>query len=367
MSDSIVDNTLKQSVDATPAMPMITVAICSFNGAGKIGAALAALGAQTGEVSFEVVVVDDGSTDDTADVAERAGATVVRLDENRGRGFALQEAIKAARGAILAMTDDDCLPLPNWIESLAEEWARAPESVTVIGGSVRPLATDTFNRRYVDFRKPLCAQELGGNGDTGLVPRLRRALFPPPARTGRRPVLSTAGANMSLRLSAVREAGGFDPAIHFGGEEETLCRHLREAFGPDTVLFVPEIEMIHNFRPNLGDSLRRSHAYGRSHGQRWRREGGIPTVQPIPFLIAGIALALLAWRPKLGALVAAFLPALLYRGWLDRCKASTSLEPVLYPYVRLLEDVAGEAGFLAGLRDEQAVLDRGPARLTSTS
>jgi GT2 family glycosyltransferase len=355
MSDSIVDNTLEQSAGATPAIPTITVAICSFNGADKIGAALAALAGQTGRVAFEVVVVDDGSTDATANVAERAGATVVRLDENRGRGFALQEAIKAARGAILAMTDDDCLPLPNWIESLAEEWARAPESVTVIGGSVRPLATDTFNRRYVDFRKPLWAQELNGDGDAGLVPRLRRALFPSPAGTDRRPVLSTAGANMSLRLSAVREVGGFDPAIHFGGEEDTLCRRLRKTFGPDTVLFVPEIEMIHDFRPNLGDSLRRSHAYGRSHGQRWTREGGIPTVQPIPFLIAGIALALLAWRPKLGALVTAFLPPLLYRGWLDRCKTAGSMEPVLYPYVRFLEDVAGDAGFLAGLRDKPAV------------
>jgi GT2 family glycosyltransferase len=280
---------------------------------------------------------------------------VVRLDENRGRGYALQEAIKAARGAILAMADDDCLPLPSWIEQLADEWTRAPESVTVIGGSVRPLATDTFNRRYVDFRRPLCAQELDGDGDTGLVPRLRRALFPPPDRADRRPVLSTAGANMSLRLSAVREVGGFDPAIHFGGEEHVLCRRLRETFGPDTVLFVPEIEMIHDFRPNLGDSLRRSRAYGRSHGQRWRREGGIPTVQPIPFLVAGIALALLAWRPKIGALVTALLPPLLYRGWLDRCKATGSMEPVAYPYVRFLEDIVGEVGFLAGLRNKSAV------------
>ena len=170
MTDSIVGDTLEKSADATPPVPKITVVICSFNGASKIGATLAALARQTGRVPFEVVVVDDGSTDATADVAEQAGATVVRLDENHGRGYALQEAMKAARGAILAMADDDCLPLPNWIENLAEEWARAPESVTVIGGSVRPLATDTFNRRYVDFRKPLCAQELNGDGESIVNP-----------------------------------------------------------------------------------------------------------------------------------------------------------------------------------------------------
>jgi hypothetical protein len=48
----------------------------------------------------------------------------------------------------------------------------------------------------------------------------------------------------------------------------------------------------------------------------------------------------------------ALLPPLLYRGWLARCRETHTLEPILYPYVRLVEDVAGDVGFLAGLRDE---------------
>jgi GT2 family glycosyltransferase len=352
MTDSTVDTALDKPGGAGPVMPMITVAICSYNGATRIGATLAALAGQTHTVAFEVVVVDDGSTDETADIAERAGATVIRLDENRGRGYALQEAIKVARGAFLAMADDDCVPLPNWIQQLADAWAQVPHSVTVIGGCVRPLVVDTFNRRYVDFRKPLAPQELPRNPNPGVAARLHRALFPPPPRTGRRSVFSTAGANMSLRLSAVREVGGFDPAIHFGGEEDALCRRLQEAFGCDTVQLVPEIIMPHDFRSNLGDSLRRSRAYGRSHGQQWVRRQGLPTVQPIPFLIAAITMPVFAWRPKFGALLVALLPPLLYRGWLARCRETHTIEPILYPYVRLLEDVAGEVGFLAGLRDE---------------
>jgi hypothetical protein len=62
-----------------------------------------------------------------------------------------------------------------------------------------------------------------------------------------------------------------------------------------------------------------------------------------------------AWRPKFGALLVALLPPLLYRGWLARCRETHTLEPILYPYVRLLEDVAGDVGFLAGLRDEATV------------
>ena len=336
---------------ATPGRSRISVAICSHNGSASIGAALAAIGAQIHNVPFELIVVDDGSTDDTAEIAAASGAKVVRLGTNRGRGEALQGAIAAARGPILALTDDDCVPPPHWVQQLADAWARAPSDVTVIGGPVKPLAVDTFNRRYVAFRNPLAALELEAVEHPGVGARLWRALFPPPPRADERSVLSIPGANMSLRLSAVREVGGFDTAIRFGGEEELLCRHLQAVFGPETVQFVPHIEMFHDFRPNLSDSLRRARAYGLSHGRLWRRDGGIPPIKPLPFLLALLVVPLFARWPRLGVAGLALAPPLLYRGWLARCREASTLEPVLYPYVCLLEDLAGMEGFLAGLRD----------------
>ena len=207
--------------------PLITVAICSYNGASRIGTALTALNNQVHTAPFEVIVVDDGSTDDTASIAAGAGAKVIRLDRNCGRGQALREAVQAARGAYLAMADDDCVPPSGWVQQLADEWAQAPNSVSVVGGTVTPLAVDTFNRRFIEFRRPLAAQELGEDADPGIVARFRRALLPPAEKSGRRSVLYMAGANMSLRLSAVRKVGGFDTSIHFGGEEELLCKLLR--------------------------------------------------------------------------------------------------------------------------------------------
>ncbi|MGP8066559.1 MAG: glycosyltransferase family 2 protein [Acidimicrobiales bacterium] len=339
---------------ATSGRPKISVAICSHNGSASIGAALAAIGAQIHDVAFELIVVDDGSTDDTAEIAATSDARVIRLGSNRGRGEALQEAIAAARGPILAMADDDCVPPPHWVQQLADQWASAPSDVTVIGGPVKPLDLDTFHRRFVDFRRPLAALELDSVTHAGVGPRLWRALFPPPPRPDRRSVLSIPGANMSLRLAAVREVGGFDTAVRFGGEEELLCRRLQAVFGPDTVQFVPHIEMFHDFRPKLSDSLRRARAYGLSHGRLWRRDGGIPKVRPLPLLVALLVVPLFARRPRLGVAGLVIAPPLLYRGWPARCRETSTLEPVLYPYVCLLEDLAGIGGFLAGLRDPLA-------------
>jgi hypothetical protein len=86
----------------------------------------------------------------------------------------------------------------------------------------------------------------------------------------------------------------------------------------------------------------------------WRRDGGIPTIKPLPFLFALLVVPLFARRPRLGVASLALAPPLLYRGWLARCRETSALEPVLYPYVCLLEDLAGMEGFLAGLRDPLA-------------
>ena len=73
-------------------------------------------------VAHRVIVVDDGSTDDTAAAAEQAGATVLRLSQNRGKGIALMEGVRATEAPFLMFLDgdgqDDPHDLPKLIEAL---------------------------------------------------------------------------------------------------------------------------------------------------------------------------------------------------------------------------------------------------------
>lgn len=85
--------------------PGISVVIPAFNEAGHIASTVAAALRIPG-VS-EVVVVDDGSVDDTAALAAAAGATVVRLERNLGKGGALARGVEAASGEILLLLDAD--------------------------------------------------------------------------------------------------------------------------------------------------------------------------------------------------------------------------------------------------------------------
>jgi glycosyltransferase involved in cell wall biosynthesis len=104
--------------------PKIAVVAATFNRAARLERLLEGLRAQTlpaGE--FEVVIVDDHSSDETPEVLERAGAsgdlslTVIRQPQNRGRASARERGWRAARAPLVAFTDDDCVPDPGWLEA----------------------------------------------------------------------------------------------------------------------------------------------------------------------------------------------------------------------------------------------------------
>ena len=96
----------------------VSVVIPAYNAAATIGECMAALDRQSiPRTEYEVIVVDDGSTDATADIAARHGALVLK-QPNSGPAVARNKGIAAARGAIVLFTDADCAPAADWIQQM---------------------------------------------------------------------------------------------------------------------------------------------------------------------------------------------------------------------------------------------------------
>jgi glycosyltransferase involved in cell wall biosynthesis len=97
-----------------------SIIIPTFNGASRIGNCLDSLVKQTTGRDVEILVVDDGSTDNTAKVV--SGYYSVRLiaQANAGPASARNRGALEAKGKILLFTDDDCVPLPDWLEAMLE-------------------------------------------------------------------------------------------------------------------------------------------------------------------------------------------------------------------------------------------------------
>jgi glycosyltransferase involved in cell wall biosynthesis len=159
----------------------VSVVVPARNAAATLGRTLECLAEQRGAPSFEVVVVDDGSTDDTASVAARAGARVVSAS-GVGSGAARNLGVAAASGELLAFTDADCFPEPGWLAA----GAAALGSADLVAGLVRPdvsAALGPFDRTVWVER------------ETGLYET----------------------ANLFVRRSLFERVGGFEPWLRDAG------------------------------------------------------------------------------------------------------------------------------------------------------
>lgn len=131
--------------------PSVAVAVSTHNRSAFLPALLEALEAQRfPREQVEVVITDNGSTDDTWKVLGALVATsplrlrAVRLALDAGVGTARDAAVQASRAPIVAFTDDDCLPSPGWLAALCEAMARSggPSRPSVVQGSTLPWRGD---------------------------------------------------------------------------------------------------------------------------------------------------------------------------------------------------------------------------------
>ena len=125
---------------------MLSIIIPAFDEAARIGRTLDALIAHF--PSAEIIVADDGSQDETADIARARGARVARLPENRGKGAAVRAGVLAATGDPLAFCDADGATSPNELSKVLAALARAELAI----GS-RALDEDLILTRQTKLRE----------------------------------------------------------------------------------------------------------------------------------------------------------------------------------------------------------------------
>ena len=102
---------------ALPRYPKVSVIVCAYNGERTIDRCLASL-ETLNYPNYEVVVVNDGSTDGTREIAERYAYIRLINQENQGLSAARNVGLRAARGDIIAYTDCDCMADPDWLTHL---------------------------------------------------------------------------------------------------------------------------------------------------------------------------------------------------------------------------------------------------------
>jgi glycosyltransferase involved in cell wall biosynthesis len=324
----------------------LSVVICSLNGAEGVDRCLRALADQK-DVDLEVIVVDDGSTDQTSEVGRERGATVIRHEVNRGLAAARNTGVRAATAPVVAFLDDDCEPEPAWARELL---AGYDAGVVGVGGTVVPCAPDGFMLGYLQRNNPLLPLELDLAVSESIPYRLYRyALrqWQPDEPVGQRDVWSLVGANMSFLRSALL-ATPFDERFRFGAEDLDLCLQLPRDHPGGRLVMAPAAVVKHHFVPGVRDTLRRARGYGRGCARLYRKWPSMnPTIYPGPFLVVAALIAAVFF--PLALVAAVVLPQLMYPKGIRLAVTRRQPAALLDPYVQVAEEGLGNVGYIKGM------------------
>jgi hypothetical protein len=158
---------------------------------------------------------------------------------------------------------------------------------------------------------------------------------------------------MSMHRARALEAGGFDENLVFGeGEEVSLCAAARARFGEWSVIVDPRVVLTHRFDPSMFKTWRRSFAYGRGAGERWRKHFGWPSLPVVgPTAIVGsVIIAPFSWPLGLFIGLATLVTPCAF--WISRTSTKRHATMMAYPFAALLDDLVGVLGFARGVSRE---------------
>lgn len=224
--------------------PRISVVVCSYNGARTIRDTLEGL-RRLDYPDYEVILVNDGSTDRTPDIAKEYNVRLINT-ENRGLSNARNTGWQMATGEIVAYIDDDAYPDPHWLQYLAHTFMTT-DYVGVGGPNIAPAGDGPIAD---------CVANAPGGPVHVLISDTEAEHIP--------------GCNMAFRRSALRAIGGFDPRYRTAGDDVDICWRLQEA--DETLGFHAAAMVWHHRRNSVRMYWKQQQGYGKAEAlleEKW--------------------------------------------------------------------------------------------------
>jgi O-antigen biosynthesis protein len=230
---------LREAFDASPASlleeaPRVSVVVCTYNGGTTLDQCIRSLLALD-YPDYEVIVVDDGSMDDTREILSRFPSARAVHQPNRGLSVARNVGLREATGAIVAYTDSDCFADPDWLTHLVHQLKRS--GAAAVGGP---------NLTPDDGALAACVAAAPGQ--------------PTHVLEGDETAEHIPGCNMAFRREALEAINGFDPQYRKAGDDVDVCWRLQHA--GFLITFAPGAFVWHHRRQNPRAYLRQQAGYG---------------------------------------------------------------------------------------------------------
>ena len=215
--------------------PKASVVVCSYNGAKTLDRCLTSL-KEINYPSYEVILVDDGSTDNTQEIAASHNWVKNVRQENKGLSFARNVGAHASCGDVIVYTDSDCMADPDWLYYLMGTLLSG-DYAGVGGPNISPPAENWVQA---------CVSAAPGGPNHVLLTDVVAEHIP--------------GCNMAFHRWAFDQVGGFDPEYRKAGDDVDFCWRLQQSGG--VIAFSPAAIVWHYRRFTLQAFRKQQQGYG---------------------------------------------------------------------------------------------------------
>ncbi|MDQ6809219.1 MAG: glycosyltransferase [Verrucomicrobiota bacterium] len=220
---------------ALPRTPPISVIVCSYNGGKTLAACLDSLG-QIDYPDYEIILIDDGSADDTREIASRYPNVRYVYQTNHGLSHARNHGAAIASGDIFAYTDSDCMADPQWLYYLVH---------TLLSGDYAGVGGPNVSPPAQNWVQACVAAAPGGPSHVLLTDTVAEHI---------------PGCNMAWYRWAFENVGGFDPEYHKAGDDVDFCWRIQQS--GHAIAFSPTAVVWHHRRFTLRAFRKQQEGYG---------------------------------------------------------------------------------------------------------
>jgi len=218
-----------------PSYPKASVVVCSYNGGKTLERCLESL-KDVDYPDYEVVLVDDGSKDNTPEIAARHPWIVYIRQDNKGLSFARNVGARAATGEVIVYTDSDCMADPDWLYYLIG---------TLLSGEYAGVGGPNISPPAENWVQACVAAAPGGPSHVLLTDVVAEHI---------------PGCNMAFHRWAFEQVGGFDPEYRKAGDDVDFCWRLQQSGG--VIAFSPAAIVWHYRRFTLQAFRKQQEGYG---------------------------------------------------------------------------------------------------------
>ncbi len=327
-------------------LPFVSVVICTFNRSECINACVESLRHQTyPKDHYEIIVIDDASTDATKEIAKINGVEFIRHKTNKGISAARNTGIAAAKGEIVVFIDDDAIADSQWLTKLVQPFEN-PE-IAASGGRTFAYKTEYLAERYLAASAygnpaPLAFGE-SKNPLWRFWVYFKSMFISVAVATKPTEVQAVFGLNCAYRASILKTLGGFDEKL-FADEDSELSTRLR-SHGAH-IIFVPDATIRHRHRESVLKLIRQTYRRAENTVYYYAKEKKTLPIFPFPILYLLVVICLIILQPLLGVVFIVIGPLILYSWWPMRAFREHKIEYLLYGYIQLSLELSSVLGIV---------------------